>query len=305
MCGVPRATCAARGQHAARDSTSHDGTSHSTSHVHVAQSTFSHVAPLHVARSTCHASAVLRNSVGWRDRLARLRGSSVLLDLQSLRRGARRDRRARCGDGHPDRAGAARSRRARARRRGGRPAAGGAASRALRAGSRAVAPPPRHAALRRADRRRSRHGRGRDRRDADRRGQDAGGGDAGGAQRAGRPRRPRPHLQRLPGAARRRVDGAGLSGARALRGVRAAGHGACGPAAGLSRGCDLRDGEGGGLRLPARSPGPERLRTGAPALPHGAGGRSGLHPDRRGPRAARGRRRGEHTAIRSRSGSPS
>ena len=29
----------------------------------------------------------------------------------------------------------------------------------------------------------------------------------------------------------------------------------------LSRGCDLRDGEGGGLRLPARSPGPERLRT--------------------------------------------
>ena len=44
-----------------------------------------------------------------------------------------------------------------------------------------------------------------------------------------------------------------LSGARALGGVRAAGHGARGPAAGLSRGRDLRDGQGGGLRSPARS----------------------------------------------------
>ena len=48
-----------------------------------------------------------------------------------------------------------------------------------------------------------------------------------------------------------------------------------------------------GLRLPARPPGPARRRAGAPALPHGAGGRGGLHPDRRGPRPAGHRRRGE------------
>ena len=51
---------------------------------------------------------------------------------------------------------------------------------------------------------------GQDRRDAHRRGQDADGDAAGLPQRARRQGRPRRHRQRLPGAARRRVDGTAL-----------------------------------------------------------------------------------------------
>ena len=64
-----------------------------------------------------------------------------------------------------------------------------------------------------------------------------------------------------------------------------------GAATGLSRRRHLRDGERGRLRLPPRPPGPPRRRGGPPALPHGARGRGGLHPDRRGPRPAGRRRR--------------
>ena len=57
-----------------------------------------------------------------------------------------------------------------------------------------------------------RHGaaRGRHRRDEDRRRQDAGGDARGLSQRARRQGRPRRHRQRLPGPARRRMDGADL-----------------------------------------------------------------------------------------------
>ena len=91
------------------------------------------------------------------------------------------------------------------RRDAGRPAAGG-----FRGGARGGAPGARPAAFRRADDRRHGAARRQDRRDEDRRGQDAGRDAAGLPQRAGRQGRACRHRQRLPGAARRRVDGPGL-----------------------------------------------------------------------------------------------
>ena len=67
-----------------------------------------------------------------------------------------------------------------------------------------------HAALRRAADRRHGAAPGQDRRNEDRRRQDAGRHAAGLPERAGRPRRARGHGQRLPGQARRRVDGQDL-----------------------------------------------------------------------------------------------
>ena len=72
-------------------------------------------------------------------------------------------------------------------------------------------------------------------RDADGRGEDADRRDAGGAQRPCRSRRARPDVQRLSGTPRRRVDGAGLSIARALRRLRPAGDGAAREARRLQR----------------------------------------------------------------------
>ena len=69
---------------------------------------------------------------------------------------------------------------------------------------------PRDAPLRRPAHRRHGAPRRQDRRDEDRRGQDPGRHAAGRPQRPHRPRRPRRHGQRLPGQARRRVDGPDL-----------------------------------------------------------------------------------------------
>ena len=130
-----------------------------------------------------------------------------------------------------------------------------------------------------------------DRRDADRRGQDAGGRAGGRLVRALGRRRPRPHRQRLPRAARRRLD------ARDLRVVRPVGrrdparHGAAGAPGGVPLRRDLRDGERGGLRLPAR---PARVvggRAGAPAVCHRRRRRSRFDPDRRSADSSRDRRR--------------
>ena len=73
------------------------------------------------------------------------------------------------------------------------------------------------APLRRAAGRRHGPARGRHRRDADRRRQDPGRHAARLSERADRQGRPRHHRQRLPGPARRRVDGPGLPRPRADR----------------------------------------------------------------------------------------
>ena len=94
---------------------------------------------------------------------------------------------------------------ARGRRDARRPAGAGLRHRA-RGGQAHARPAP----LRRAADRRHGAARGQDRRDEDRRGQDAGRHAAGLSQRARRQGRARRHRQRLPGQARRRVDGPGL-----------------------------------------------------------------------------------------------
>ena len=103
--------------------------------------------------------------------------------------------------------------------------------------------------------------------------------------------------QRLPGPARRRVDGAGLRGCWAS------------PSAGSARRPRRRSGgrrtrsdvtyglgQRGGLRLPARPAAHRRGATVVPAPERGADRRGRLGPDRRGPGAAgagRGLRRGQ------------
>ena len=106
------------------------------------------------------------------------------------------------------------------RDRGGRGARGGdgrGAARGLRGGARGRPPHARPAPLRRPANRRDGAPSGQNRRDEDRRGQDAGRHAAGRAQRADRPRRAYRHGQRLPGAARRRVDGPHLHVSRPHR----------------------------------------------------------------------------------------
>ena len=102
---------------------------------------------------------------------------------------------------------------------------------------------------------------GHDRRDGDRRGQDAD-RDAAGLRRGARGHAgARRHRQRLPGAARRRVDGADLPGARAIGGRRRARHGRGRAARGLRLRHHLLHQQGARLRLPARPP---RARRPAP-----------------------------------------
>ena len=84
------------------------------------------------------------------------------------------------------------------------------AARGLRHGARGGQAHARPAPFRRAADRRHGAAPGQDRRDEDRRRQDPGRHPAGLSQRAGRQGRPRRHRQRLPGPARRRVDGPDL-----------------------------------------------------------------------------------------------
>ncbi len=169
----------------------------------------------------------------------------------------------------------------------------------LRGRSRGVGARPRHASLRRpADRR---HGPppGQDRRDEDRRGQDPRRDDARLPERPDRPRRPRRDRERLPGPARRRVDGQDLpvprpdgrlhpeqpARRRAQEGLRLRRH--------------LRDQQRVRLRLPARQH-EVRAREHGPARPRLRDRRRGrLDPHRRGPDAAHhlGPLRGEHRRL--------
>ena len=157
----------------------------------------------------------------------------------------------------------------------------------------------RTAALRRAANRRRGAPRGQDRRDADGRGQDARRHASGLPERALGRGRPRRHRQRLPGAARRAVDGRRLRHARADGGHASARE--CLPVRRRRRG---QQGDGtAALRVPPRRlPGgrhlrhEQRVRLRLPARQHGdrpvaaraaqAGirdrRRGGQHPDRRG-----------------------
>ena len=90
-------------------------------------------------------------------------------------------------------------------------------SRSLRRGARGGEARARDAPLRRAARRRHGAARGQDRRDEDRRGQDAGRHAARLPQRPFGPRRPCGHGERLPGHARRGVDGPRSTDSSAFR----------------------------------------------------------------------------------------
>ncbi len=138
--------------------------------------------------------------------------------------------------------------RAAGRRRDARRPAG----RGLRHGARGLQADARPAPLRRpAD---GRHGAasGQDRRDEDRRRQDAGRDAAGLPQRARGQGRARGHRQRLPGAPRRRLDGADLRVPRPLGRLHRARPGRGRAQAGLWRRHHLRDQQRVRLRLPAR-----------------------------------------------------
>ncbi len=137
--------------------------------------------------------------------------------------------------------------------------------------------------------RRPAHGRGGpalrlDRGDEDRRGQDAGVDPARLPQRGERPGRPRHHRQRLPGPARRGVDGPDPSLAGPHRRHRPAHvRPARDEAPGLRGRRHLRHQQRVRLRLPARQHGHGARPDGAagPRLRHRRRGR--LHPHRRGP----------------------
>ena len=231
----------------------------------------------------------LRNRIGWRQRLARLQGSPVTFDLARLRR----SRWLRSSGSAPTSSGCptARSRHAPASCASGPAASARVDSRrVLCAGSRGLAPRPRPAAVRRPGPRRDRARSRPHRRDADRRGKDARRGHAGGAARAHRAGRARPDVQRLPGAPRRRVDGAGLRDARALGRVRPAGHDTGGTPSRLPRRRHLCDRQGGGIRSSARSAGDGSSGARSSAVPLRARRRSRLAAHRRGARAAGHRR---------------
>ena len=161
------------------------------------------------------------------------------------------------------------------------------------------------AAFRRAADRRHGAAPGQDLRDEDRRGQDAGRHASRLSQRARRQGRPRRHRQRLPGQARRRMDGPDLQVPRphrrrhrprarrrpAARAVRLRRH--------------LRHQQRAGLRLPARQHEDARARDGAAraSLRHRRRGR--LDPDRRGAHPAHHLRARSRTAPSSTSPSTS
>ena len=144
----------------------------------------------------------------------------------------------------------------------------------------------RHAPLRRPDDRWHGAPRGPDRRDEDGRGQDAGGHAAALPERPGRRQRPPGDGQRLPGPPRRRLDGAGLPGARHL-GRRDPEHDARRRAPRrLQLRRHLRHQLRVRLRLPARQHGGHARADGA-ARPLVRDRRRGrLDPDRRGAHAA-------------------
>ncbi len=123
-----------------------------------------------------------------------------------------------------------------------------------------------------------------DRRDEDRRGQDPRLDPPGVSQRPHRQGRPPGHRQRLPGPARRRVDGSGppLPRHRRRPGV-ARDRRLAGQEGRLRLRRDLRHQHRVRVRLPARQHGPVAGAHGAagPPLRHRRRGR--LHPDRRGP----------------------
>jgi len=127
---------------------------------------------------------------------------------------------------------------------------------------------------------------GQDRRDEDRRGQDPGGDAPRLPQRARRPRRPRGHRQRLPGAARLRLDGQDLQPARPERRLHRARAGGRGAARRLRRRRDLRHQQRVRLRLSARQHEVPARDDGAPAVQLRHRRRGRFDPDRRGANAA-------------------
>ena len=183
-----------------------------------------------------------------------------------------------------------------------RRAARRSAARGVRAGARGGQAHARPAPLRRAaDRRRDPAPR-QHRRDEDGRGQDAGRHAAGLSERAHRARRAHRHRERLPGAARRRVDGRGPPLPRALgRRDRARSDGSAAPR-GLRLRHHLRHQQRARLRLPARQHEvlARELRPARAALRDRRRGR--LDPDRRGAHAADHLRTlgAEHAALRGR-----
>ena len=129
---------------------------------------------------------------------------------RSIQRRRPQDQRFRAGLGGPLRRRPRREDRPvpRATRPG--PGAGRAIAGGLRRRARGLAPHAGTATLRRAADRRHGAERREDRRNAHRRGQDAGRDAAGLSERAARQGRAHRHGQRVPRAARRRLDGAGL-----------------------------------------------------------------------------------------------
>ena len=170
--------------------------------------------------------------------------------------------------------------------RGQRRNAGPAAARGLRDGARGQQARAEDAPFRcPAD---GRHGAARrqDRRDAHRRGQDPDGDAAGLPEFAQRPRRPPGDGQRLPRAARRRVDGPALPVPRHERRRQPGADVARGKAGGLRRRRDLRHQQRVRLRLPARQHGAGRRRPRRPRPGLRDRRRGRLDPDRRGAHAA-------------------
>ena len=107
-----------------------------------------------------------------------------------------------------------------------------------------------------------------------------------------RRRRARPHLQRLPGAPRRRVDAARLPARSACRSAFVQeGHAARRSPPRLRRRRHLRHRQGSRASITCATCWRDGARTGPPAVPLRARGRGRLAPDRRGARAAGHRRR--------------
>ena len=211
--------------------------------------------------------------------------------LKTLEDQVQADHRAGAGDGRAlGRAAARQDRRVpaapRQRRAAGRPALRGVRGRTRRRQAGAW-----HAAVRRAGHGRHRAPRRRHRRDEDRRGQDARRHHAHVPQRSRRQGRAPGHGQRLPGQARRRVDGSGLSLHGPHRRRHPGQHGPGRAPRDVRRRHHVRHQQRVRLRLPARQ------HDNAPRA-HGAArslllhrGRGRLDPHRRGAHAAHHQRR--------------